>query len=98
MNGGDAALKFRPMKGCGAVWQQRIVHAFLEAYRNLPPPAQDEIRKTIESTAKGQAEGRALIAVLLKNKSPETVSRETSVPVGRIYELRRNFYAAYWPM
>ena len=81
-------MKFRPMKGCGAVWQQRIVHAFLEAYRNLPPPAQDEIRKTIESTAKGQAEGRALIAV----------SRETSVPVGRIYELRRNFYAAYWPM
>ena len=91
-------MKFRPMKGCGAVWQQRIVHAFLEAYRNLPPPAQDDIRKTIESTAKGQAEGRALIAVLLKNKSPETASRETSVPVGRIYELRRNFYAAYWPM
>lgn len=54
--------------------------------------------ETIESTAKGQAEGRALIAVLLKNKSPETASRETSVPVGRIYELRRNFYAAYWPM
>ena len=31
-------------------------------------------------------------------QAPETVSRETSVPVGRIYELRRNFYAAYWPM
>ena len=91
-------MKFRPMKGCGAVWQQRIVPAFLEAHRNLPPPAQDEIRKTIENTAKGQAEGRALIAVLLKHKSPETASRETSVPVGRIYELRRNFYAAYWPM
>ena len=86
------------MKGCGTVWQQRIIHAFLEAYKNLPPPEQESIRKTIESTAKGQAEGRALIAVLLKSKSPETASRETNVPVGRIYELRRNFYAAYWPM
>lgn len=86
------------MKGCGAVWQQRIIHAFLEAYRNLPPSAQDEIRKTIEITARGQAEGRALVAVLLKSKTPETASRETSVPVGRIYELRRNFYAAYRPI
>ena len=86
------------MKGCGTVWQQRIIHAFLEAYKNLPPPAQDEIRKTIESTAKGQAEGRALVAVLLKSKTPETASRETSVPVGRIYELRREFYAAYRPI
>lgn len=91
-------MRFRPMKGCGTVWQQRIIHAFLEAYKNLPPPAQDEIRKTIESTAKGQAEGRALVAVLLKSKTPETASRETSVPVGRIYELRREFYAAYRPI
>lgn len=91
-------MRFRPMKGCGTVWQQRIIHAFLEAYKNLPPPEQDEIRKTIESTAKGQAEGRALVAVLLKSKTPETASRETSVPVGRIYELRRNFYAAYRPI
>lgn len=91
-------MKFRPMKGCGAVWQQRIVHALLEAYKNLPPPEQDEIRKTIESTAKGQAEGRALVAVLLKSKTPETASRETSVPVGRVYQLRREFYAAYRPI
>ena len=91
-------MRFRPLKGCGTVWQQRIIHAFLEAYKNLPPPEQDEIRKTIESTAKGQAEGRALVAVLLKSKTPETASRETSVPVGRIYELRREFYAAYRPI
>lgn len=91
-------MKFRPMKGCGAVWQQRIVHAFLEAYRNLPPPGAGRDPENDREHSEGQAEGRALIAVLLKNKSPETVSRETSVPVGRIYELRRNFYAAYWPM
>ena len=91
-------MKFRPMKGCGAVWQQRIIHAFLEAYRNLPPPEQENIRKTIETTVRGQAEGRALVAVLLKNKTPETASRETSVPVGRVYQLRREFYAAYRPI
>lgn len=91
-------MKFRPMKGCGDVWHQRIVHAFLEGFPNLPPPERDEIRKTIETTARGQAEGRALTAVLLRGESPETASRKTCVPVGRIYELRRAFYMAYKPI
>ena len=96
--GGGEPVRFQPMRGCGTVRMQRIIHAFLEAFPELPPPVQQEIRDVIETTARGQAEGRALYAVLLRGKSPETASRETLVPVGRIYELRRAFYAAYRPI
>ena len=91
-------MRFQPMRGCGTVRMQRIVHAFLEAFPELPPPVQQEIRDAIETTARGQAEGRALYAVLLRGKSPETASRETLVPVGRIYALRREFYTTYKPI
>jgi len=85
--------KFRPMKSCKrGVKEQRYIWAALEIWNKLPDKRRADFRALIGEIADSPEESRALFELLTKEKSPESISGKTMVPVGRLYEMKRDFY------
>ena len=81
------------MKNCKrSVKEQRYIWAALEIWNKLPEKRRAELRELIGNIADSAAESRALFEVLVKEKTPEEVSGKMLVPVGRVYDMKREFY------
>lgn len=81
------------MKNCRrSVKEQRYIWAALQIWSKLPEKRRAVMTALIDKLAVSAEEGRALFEVLVKEKDPDAVSRKTMVTVGRIYELKREFY------
>lgn len=85
-------MKFVAVKCDRSVAIQRIIWARLAAYEELDKAAQSEIRALIADIADTSEEGRALFDVLVRGRTPETVSTRTAVELRRLYAMRREFY------
>ena len=81
------------MKNCRrSVKEQRYIWAALEIWNRLPEQRRADYRALIGEIADSPEESRALFEVLTKEKTTEAVSGKTLVPVGRVYEMKREFY------
>ena len=81
------------MKNCKrSVKEQRYIWAALEIWNKLPEKRRAELRELIGEIADSPEESRALFEVLVKEKTPEEVSGKMLVPVGRVYDMKREFY------
>lgn len=81
------------MKNCKrSVKEQRYIWAALEIWNKLPEKRRAELRELIGNIADSAEESRALFEVLVKEKTPEEVSGKMLVPVGRVYDMKREFY------
>ena len=81
------------MKKCRrSVKEQLYIRASLDIWPKLPETRREGFRALIDSVAKTPEESRALFDVLVKDRAPEAVSRKTAVPIGRIYDMKREFY------
>ena len=81
------------MKNCKrSVKEQRYIWAALEIWNKLPDKRRADFRALIGEIADSPEESRALFEVLVKEKTPEEVSGKMLVPVGRVYDMKREFY------
>lgn len=81
------------MKKCRrSVKEQHYIRASLDIWPKLPETRREGFRALIAAIAHTPEESRALFDVLVKDRAPEAVSRKTAVPIGRIYDMKREFY------
>lgn len=81
------------MKNCRrSVKEQRYIWAALEIWNKLPEQRRANWLELIGDVADSPEESRALFEVLVKEKTPEAVSGKMLVPLGRVYDMKREFY------
>lgn len=81
------------MKNCRrSVKEQRYIWAALEIWNKLPDKRRADFRTLIGDIADSPEESRALFEILTKEKSPESISEKMLVPLGRLYDMKREFY------
>ena len=81
------------MKNCRrSVKEQRYIWAALEIWNKLPEKRRANFRELIGDIAVSPEESRALFEVLTKERSAESICEKMMVPIGRLYEMKREFY------
>lgn len=72
--------------------EQRYIWAALEIWPKLSDTRRAGFRALIGEIADTPEEGRALFELLTKDAAPERVSIRTGVGLGRLYDMKREFY------
>ena len=91
-------MTFRTMRRCRrSEGEQRFIWAALEIWNRLPERSRETARELIAQIAKTPPEGRALYDVLARGITPQAVSARTGVQLGRLYDMRCEFYDRFWP-
>lgn len=90
--------KFQKIRCGRSVAEQRYIHAKCAIFYRLPESERKKIRMLAAKIAEERRvydEGRALLAVLLGECTPEQATARYEVPTGKIYAMQRDFYTRY---
>lgn len=79
---------------CGrTVAEERYIQATLDVFAQLPPERKEAVRAVIARTARTSEEGMALFRILVQHKTLSATAAATNIPVRRLSQLRKAFFA-----
>ena len=71
----------------------RYIQATLDVFAQLPPERKEAVRAVIARTARTSEEGMALFRILVQHKTLSATAAATNIPVRRLSQLRKAFFA-----
>ena len=73
--------------------EERYIQATLDVFAQLPPERKEAVRAVIARTARTPEEGVALFRILVQHKTLSATAAATNIPVRRLSQLRKAFFA-----
>ena len=73
--------------------EERYIQATLDVFAQLPPERKEAVRAVIARTARTPEEGMALFRILVQHKTLSATAAATKIPVRRLSQLRKAFFA-----
>ena len=73
--------------------EERYIQATLDVFAQLPPERKEAVRAVIARTARTPEEGMALFRILVQHKTLSATAAATNIPVRRLSQLRKAFFA-----
>ena len=73
--------------------EERYIQATLDVFAQLPPERKEAVRAVIARTARTSEEGMALFRILVQHKTLSATAAATNIPVRRLSQLRKAFFA-----
>ena len=73
--------------------EERYIQATLDVFAQLPPERKEAVRAVIARTARTPEEGMALFRILVQHKTLSVTAAATNIPVRRLSQLRKAFFA-----
>ena len=73
--------------------EERYIQATLDVFAQLPPERKEAVRAVIARTARTPEGGVALFRILVQHKTLSATAAATNIPVRRLSQLRKAFFA-----